>query len=235
MGILRNNKEVIVYTIDKNFNHDLYISVQNGEVVVNAPWYVSRERVQKLVEEKKKWILKKIDEYESSKDYIRKEMVKILGEDCRVKINYRNLKKPTLPVEGKNIRICLPNKYKKTDREEILKLLIEKMYDMIAEKEIERSMEKTRIMLGFAPEDYIIERDSKFLGRCIEGNIIQINPDIVKYDREIIDYIVLHEFCHMKYKTHSKKFYEIIEKYNPYYRRCETKLEREGIMVNKSI
>lgn len=229
MGILRNNKDVIVYTIDKNFNHNLYISVQNGEVIVNAPWYVSRERVQKLVEEKKKWILKKIDEYESSKDYIRKEVVKILGEDCKVKINYRNLKKPTLTVEGKNVKISLPNKYKKADRDEILILLIEKLYDKIAEKVVESSMEKNRVMLGFAPEDYIIQRDKKVIGKCIEGNIIQINPDIVKYDRDIIDYIVLHEFCHLKYKTHSKKFYELLEKYNPDYKLYDRILEENGI------
>lgn len=229
MGILRNNKDVIVYTIDKNFNHNLYISVQNGEVIVNAPWYVSRERVQKLVEEKKKWILKKIDEYESSKDYIRKEVVKILGEDCKVKINYRNLKKPTLTVEGKNVKISLPNKYKKADRDEILILLIEKLYDKIAEKVVESSMEKNRVMLGFAPEDYIIQRDKKVIGKCIEGNVIQINPDIVKYDRDIIDYIVLHEFCHLKYKTHSKKFYELLEKYNPDYKLYDRILEENGI------
>lgn len=229
MGILRNNKDVIVYTIDKNFNHNLYISVQNGEVIVNAPWYVSRERVQKLVEEKKKWILKKIDEYESSKDYIRKEVVKILGEDCKVKINYRNLKKPTLTVEGKNVKISLPNKYKKADRDEILILLIEKLYDKIAEKVVESSMEKNRVMLGFAPEDYIIQRDKKVIGKCIDGNVIQINPDIVKYDRDIIDYIVLHEFCHLKYKTHSKKFYELLEKYNPDYKLYDRILEENGI------
>lgn len=235
MGILRNNKEVIVYTIDKNFNNNLYISVQNGEVVVNAPWYFGREKIQKLVEEKKKWILNKLNEYENSKEYIRKEIVKILGEDCRVKVNYKNLKKPTLTVEGKNIKISLPNKYKKADRDEILKLLIEKMYDLIAEKEIERAMEKTRLILGFAPEDYILTRENKILGRCIEGKVIEINPDIVKYDREIIDYIVFHEFCHMKYKTHSKRFYEILEKYIPEYRVYEEILEREGVVLNKMI
>ena len=39
---------------------------------------------------------------------------------------------------------------------EILDLAIEKMYEQIANVEIERAMEKTRIMLGFAPEEYEI-------------------------------------------------------------------------------
>ena len=36
---------------------------------------------------------------------------------------------------------------------------------------------------------------------------------IVKYDKKVLKYVVLHEFCHLKYKTHSKKFYELEKKY----------------------
>ena len=54
----------------------------------------------------------------------------------------------------------------------------------------------------------------KELGKC-EDNKITINPEIVKYNRNIIDYIVLHQYCHLKYKTHSKGFMKMIEKYEP--------------------
>ena len=54
----------------------------------------------------------------------------------------------------------------------------------------------------------------KTLGKFIEDEkIILINPEIVKYNRAIIEYVVLHEFCHLKYKTHGKNFYKLIEKY----------------------
>ena len=115
-------KNLITYTVNKNFNNELYLSVQNGEVVVKAPWYYTNTQIQELIEEKRQWILNKIKEYEMSqeKKYIRNEVVKLLGEDCKVRINYKNLKKPTLTVEGRNITICLPIKYKKLNREEIL-------------------------------------------------------------------------------------------------------------------
>lgn len=221
MSILKANSEIITYTINKNLNNNLYISVQNGEVVVQAPWYLSRAQIQEKVEQKKRWIIEKIKEYEESKEYIRRETVKILGENCRVIVNYKNLKKPKLTVEGKNIKVFLPNEYKKTDRDEILKLLIEKMYDMIAEKEIEGIMEKTRIMLGFAPEDYCLKRMKDCLGKCLEDKTIMINPDIMQYNRKTIEYIVLHQFCHLKYKTHGKKFNELINKFMPEYQQNE--------------
>lgn len=207
---------IITYTVNKNLNNELYLSVQNGEVVVKAPWYYTQGQIQNIIEKKKNWILNKIKEYELSKEkeYIRNEVVKLLGEDCKVIINYKNLKKPTLEVEGKNIKISLPNKYKKLNRNEILEKLIEKLYDVVANKELEGIMEKVRKTLGFAPEDYTIKRIKNKMADCIlEEGLIIINPDIVKYDKQTIEYILIHQFCHLKYKTHSKKFNEMIEKY----------------------
>ena len=205
--------KIITYTVNRNYNKELYISVQNGEVLVNAPWYYTTSKIQEIIKEKSKWIIEKIQEYnvEQENKYIRNELVKILGEDCKVKINYKNLKKPILTVEGKNIKISLPNKYKKLNRDEILVKLIEKLYDIVANQEIETIMEKTRKMLGFAPEDYVLKRIDNKIADCeIDQGLIIINPDIVKYDKETIEYILIHQFCHLKYKTHSKKFNEII-------------------------
>ena len=146
--------------------------------------------------------------------------VPVLGTDYKVKIIYKNIKVAELDVEDKIIKISLPNKYKKANNEKILDMAIDKMYEQIAKVEVERAMEKTRILLGFAPEDYEIKKMSEELGRC-EENKITINPEIVKYDREVIDYIVLHEYCHLKYKSHCKSFIKMLEKYEPNYKKYE--------------
>ena len=151
---------------------------------------------------------------------IERHPVPVLGVDYKVKIVYKNIKITELDVENKTIKISLPNKYKKANNEKILDMAIDKMYEQIAKVEVERAMEKTRILLGFAPEDYEIRKMSEELGRC-EENKITINPEIVKYNRKVIDYVVLHQYCHLKYKTHSKKFFEMLEKYQPDYKKCE--------------
>lgn len=146
--------------------------------------------------------------------------VPVLGTDYKVKIIYKNIKVAELDVEDKIIKISLPNKYKKANNERILDIAIDKMYEQIAKVEVERAMEKTRILLGFAPEDYEIRKMNEELGRC-EENKITINPEIVKYDREVIDYIVLHEYCHLKYKSHCKSYIKMLEKYEPTYKKYE--------------
>ena len=145
-------KNLIMYTVNKNFNNELYLSVQNGEVVIKAPWYYTNTQIQDIIDGKRQWILNKIKEYEESqeKKYIRNEIVKLLGDECKVIINYKNLKKPTLTVEGKDIKICLPNKYKKLNRDEILIKLIEKLYDLVAEKEIEMSISGLTTISSFS-------------------------------------------------------------------------------------
>ncbi len=142
---------------------------------------------------------------------IERHPVPILGIDYKVKIVYKNIKTINVDIENKTIKISLPNKYKKMSNTEILDLAIEKMYEQIAKVEIERAMEKTRIMLGFAPDEYEI-KEINSLGKC-ENNKITINPQVVKYNRKIIDYVVLHQYCHLKYKTHSKGFLDIMHKY----------------------
>ena len=73
MNILKNN--IIVYTVNRVTNSGLYIFVQNGQVFVNAPWYLSNKEIQKIIEEKKKWITEKLREYEnkniSQRNYIK--------------------------------------------------------------------------------------------------------------------------------------------------------------------
>ena len=167
-----------------------------------------------------KLMTKKINLKITIKETAERHPVPVLGTDYKVKIIYKNIKVAELDVEDKIIKISLPNKYKKANNERILDIAIDKMYEQIAKIEVERAMEKTRILLGFAPEDYEIRKMREELGRC-EENKITINPEIVKYDREIIDYIVLHEYCHLKYKSHCKSFIKMLEKYEPNYKKYE--------------
>ncbi len=146
--------------------------------------------------------------------------VPVLGTDYRVKVIYKNVKFAKLDVEDKLIKISLPNKYKKENKEKILDIAIEKMYEQIAKVEVERAMEKTRILLGFAPEDYEIKKIKNALGKC-ENKKITINPEVIKYNRNTIDYIVLHQYCHLKYKTHSKGFLKMLGEYEPNFEKYE--------------
>lgn len=223
MSIFGRKDNVITYTVNKATNRNMYITVQNGEVVVNAPWYFTANKIQQIVREKKNWILSKMYEYQENLPNM--QSVKIFGKNYDIEIKYKNIKTPELNLESNyKIELILPSKYKKIGNEQILKISIEKMYEQIAENEIETIMEKARKMLAIAPEEYEITKMEDMLGKCVNGKIT-INPELMQFRKEVIEYVVVHEFCHLKYKTHGKRFYEMIEKNISDYKRCEREIQ----------
>ena len=100
MSIFSNKNNVITYTVNKAATSNMYISVQNGEVVINAPWYTTSSQIQKVVEEKKQWILNKINEYEISceekSNYTKIKTVKVLGKNYDLAVNYKKIAVPSL-------------------------------------------------------------------------------------------------------------------------------------------
>ena len=149
--------------------------------------------------------------------------VKIFGVSYELKVIYKRVKAPKLNLQKKLIEISLPTKYKKLNNEILIEMLLEKMYDAIASKELDIIMEKVRTTLKFAPEDYKIMRLDKRLAKCLANRII-INPGIVRYRKEIIEYVVFYEFCKLKINKTSKKFYETLKKYMPNYENYEFEL-----------
>ena len=215
-------KEIIAYSVNKTSDRGLYISVQNGEVSVCAPWYATKEKIQNAVLAKKEWILRKLEEYDEKND-VKLRPIQILGVVYNLRVTYKNISVIECDLDNNVVRVSLPKKYKKIDNESMTDILLDKLYLKISEREIESIMEKTRLMVGFAPEDYRFEDMNGVLARCTEDKKIIINPRIIRYRREIIGYIILHEFCHLKYKNHTKSFYRMLERYMPNFRKYEVR------------
>ena len=231
MSNFKNN--IIAYTVDRASVSGLYILVANGQVVVRAPWYLSTQKIQQYVEEKTKWIVEKLREHEDKKiekrNYIQNKTVKILGKNFALKIIYKNIKLPKLEVIEGFVKIEIPIKYKKMDCTDVIQILLGKMYDRLASEEIENIMEKVRLSTGIAPEDYEIKRMENVIAKFLPESKIIINPDIVRHNKTLIEYIITHEFCHIKYRTHSKKFYQLLKEYVPNYMQYEKELTKNLI------
>lgn len=230
MNKIKYQNKTIAYTVSKAKIKNFYISIQNGEVVIKAPWYATGSQIQAIVEEKRDWIMRKLEEYKVSprkvKEYADGERFPILGESYYLNTYYKDINNAILNVEDGKIIVILPLRYADKDNTEQIKRLIDKMYYMIAEKEVEQAFEKTRNMVGLAPEDYRIKKVKSVWGSCSSNRKITINQNLMMYSRKAIEYVVLHETCHLKYMNHSKKFWEMVEKYMPDYKEAEKELKK---------
>jgi predicted metal-dependent hydrolase len=62
-------------------------------------------------------------------------------------------------------------------------------------------------------------------GSCSPNGRITLNPHLVKAPRECIDYVILHELCHLAEHNHSKKFYRLMNQVMPKWEKTKERLD----------
>ena len=73
-------------------------------------------------------------------------------------------------------------------------------------------------MMNLFPSAVKITSAKARYGSCNTKNSICFSWRLMAYPDEAIDYVVVHELAHIKYKDHSKRFYTLIEQYMPDYK-----------------
>ncbi len=84
--------------------------------------------------------------------------------------------------------------------------------------------------LNFSINRVSIKGQKTRWGSCSTKKNLSFNFKLMKFKDEIIDYVIIHELCHLKEMNHSKKFWLLVEKYCPQY-----KILRKELNHGKSI
>jgi predicted metal-dependent hydrolase len=61
-------------------------------------------------------------------------------------------------------------------------------------------------------------------GSCSKNGDIAYNWKIIMASNNLVDYVVIHELCHLKELNHSPKFWKLLDRYKPDWRECKLKL-----------
>ena len=108
---------------------------------------------------------------------------------------------------------------------EVEKKFLEWKYNKLKEI-IDEAIEKYTKLLNTEINYYKIKKLSSAWGIYHRReNYISFNIDLIEKDIESIDYVVLHEICHIFYMDHQKKFWALVEKYMPDYKIRRKKLK----------
>ena len=200
------------YELVRSKIKNMYILIRNGKVIVKAPNNISENRIKDFINSKEDWINKKLKEFEKKsfkeKSYVSGEVFKVLGNDYILNIEYDNFEKASVNLDNGYINICVSENCET----ENIKELIEKMYYKIALMIVDKSVNMWKNILKIAPDVVVIKKLKTAWGKCNSKRKITINPDLMKYDQRVIDYVVLHEFCHLRYMNHSKDFWNMVGK-----------------------
>ena len=197
----------------------------DGIVRVFAPTDTTNKKIEKKVKEKARWIIKQQNEFLSyhpltpARQYINGETHLYLGRQYLLfsevtKINQVKVYRGKLMVFHKantKIETVIRNWYKEKAVEHFNSVLEEKL-SLFTKYNIHKPLIEIRTM-------------NKRWGSCTAKGKVILNPELIKAPKGSIEYVMIHELCHLVHHNHTKAFYELQEKIMPDWKKWKTKLE----------
>ena len=88
----------------------------------------------------------------------------------------------------------------------------------LAKEVIPHKVEYYSSLMNLKPTGVKITKAKTRFGSCSPKNSLCFSCFLMTYPDEAVDYVVVHELAHIKYRNHSKEFYNLIEQYLPDYK-----------------
>lgn len=198
-------------------------------VVVKAPYDTSLDTIREKLKKKAPWILKQQNYFQAfhpktpPRRYVSGETHLYLGRQYRLKI--RTSLRQEVKLRDGYINVFVKSHSNKEQVKKVLNRWYRERADMIFRKiydEVSKEFAKRKI----TSDIFIIREMKKRWGSCTPGKRIIINSELIKAPRRCIEYVIVHEMCHLKYPNHSRSFYTLQSKLMPDWEFWKNKLEK---------
>jgi predicted metal-dependent hydrolase len=196
------------------------------EVLVKAPADTTIEKVKEKIRKKAPWIIKQQSFFLSfqpktpNRKYISGETHLYLGRQYRLQIEIGQLE--SVKLKGKFIVVTSSEKsrtksllhdwymqHARTKLHEVAAPLIDKFK--------KHKVEPSSIVLRDMPTRW---------GSCTPKGKIILNPELIKAPKGCIEYVVIHELCHLIHHDHTQKFLDLQTKEMKDWEKWKMKLEK---------
>ena len=201
------------------------ISIKKGQIIVLSPKLISQVYLDNLLEKKKPWIIKKLEE-ENFKLNIKKKFVNdeiFLKFGQKKKLVYKKSFLNKIIEKNNIIEVhCLSEKD--------IKRKLESWYKEILSNYIKKKIVVFKELMDVDYKEFSIRLYKNRLGSCTNKGSLSFNWKIAMMPYDIVNYIIIHELSHLKHFNHSKEFWKHVEIFCPEY-----KAKEKWLKENKSI
>jgi hypothetical protein len=107
--------------------------------------------------------------------------------------------------------------------------MVEKWYRIIAEGIFRKKFEEILIRLrnyNFSPSEFKVRALKRRWGSCSSKGKITISSELVKLDDVYLEYVILHELCHLRHHNHGKEFYKLLTEVFPDWKQRRSELKK---------
>lgn len=224
------------YSLKRSKRRTLGIEVNYaGDVIVTAPDYISIDKIEEVIEKKRKWILEKVREKESNlqiqpqRKYVSGESLHIFGRQYYLKI----IKSNDYDVEINHNRIHFYVRDLNEAEAKVTEYLDNEFRSIIAYKTAEcLEVFRNRYSIPVVPQ-FKVRKMTKRWGSCTNDGLINLNSKLVAAPVECIEYVIFHELTHLIHDDHSDDFYRTLKSVCPRYKELKEKLEKEIVLFEE--
>lgn len=216
------------YTLVKQDRKSLALTVRpDMGIILKCPRNVEDERIDKFLKRKWSWMNKQLKFFERVQrkkyepEYISGESFFYLGR--QYKLIVKRGKEDSVKLLRGILQVTTTQSVK--DSKYTKKLLgswYKDRYQIIFHErfiEMQKRFEYTSMPI------LKVRVMPKRWGSFLNKEQIALNPKLIHASKECIDYVIVHELCHMKYKDHSKKFWEFLDEKYPKWQKVKDNLE----------
>nr|WP_241696906.1 SprT family zinc-dependent metalloprotease [Mariprofundus sp. KV] len=200
----------------------------NSDVDVLVPTRTPIAFVEQFVSSKSAWIKKKLhfnSEIRPSvklKTFTRDEPFLFKGNT--VNLDIQTGRRAVAIVENK-LTVTLPASTAVEKKTALIRRVIEKWYRQQAEIHLKQRTEQLAKVLGKSPTHVGVKGYRSRWGSCHLDGRIYFNWRLIMAPEWVIDYVILHELCHLIHHNHSKNYWALVESVMPDYRHAKVWLK----------
>ena len=206
----------------------------DGKVLVRVPVNTSYSRLTHVVKSKAEWIITKLGSLNDVSQQVKKEFVSgesfyYLGRHMRLKIlKDRDIKKTVVRMYRGRLEVIMNTAGKNGKVPEEIRDAITKWYKIQAARRIRKRVEIYADKMGLTVPSVLIRDQKKIWGSCSTKGVLRFNWRIIMAPMSLVDYVVVHELCHLKYRNHSKSFWGYLGMIMPDYEKRREALRKQG-------
>lgn len=160
----------------------------------------------------------------------RRKFLYVLGEEVPLKIVLWEEKKLYLKYSGRDIQLFINKDFK--DNEESIRSLIRDWYKKVAKEYLTKLVIELANKYKFQINTIRIKDVKTRWGSCSSYRNINLNYRLIMAPQRVIEYVIIHELCHLKEMNHSERFWNEVQKRMPDYREMVIHLKERGFRYN---
>lgn len=216
----------------------LQIESEKPELVLVIPRYALSMQIESFLRKQTPWIEKHWTQALKKAQKRPKRQCKdgdiyfYFGETLNLKLTPSLSWKPGIRVVGDSLEITLHKATSLSEGKKTIKKTVQEFYKKKAEEVIHDRLQFFNEHYRLKYNRVTFRNQKTRWGSCSSAKNLNFNWRLIMAPIEIIDYVVVHEMCHLKYMNHSSAFWKLVSEEIPNYKEMKKWLKENHYLLS---